>query len=347
MATLRNTTINDTGFLTIPRGTTAQRPASPALGDFRYNTQESKFEVYNGTDWLFIGTASSALYAFTTATFTPGGQTGQAGPSLAQARAGLSGSGTDAWKNNTAFFNTSNGIQLWTVPETATYRILAQGASGGPGTRTQGYAAILQGDFALVGGEIIRIVVGQQGTQSSGAGSGGGGTYVVRQPYNTNGSILIIAGGGGGSPGSCCGGQAPGGNASTGNNGTAAVQPGGVQISAGGSGGNGGGQSFGSESGGGGGFFSNGFSGQSAGGQAFINGSNGGSGSAPGSFGGGGGIQTDQAGGGGGGYSGGGNSNGGSQWGGGGGGGSFNNGTGQSSSILNNPSIGSVVITKL
>jgi hypothetical protein len=24
------------------------------MGDFRYNTQETKFEVYTGTDWVFI-----------------------------------------------------------------------------------------------------------------------------------------------------------------------------------------------------------------------------------------------------------------------------------------------------
>jgi hypothetical protein len=58
MAQLKNTTINDTGFLQIPSGTTAQRPNPAVLGDFRYNTDEEAFEVYNGEDWFEIGTGS-------------------------------------------------------------------------------------------------------------------------------------------------------------------------------------------------------------------------------------------------------------------------------------------------
>ena len=54
MDILKNTIINDTGFLQVPAGTTAQRPASPVLGDFRYNTQEESFEIYNGTAWLNV-----------------------------------------------------------------------------------------------------------------------------------------------------------------------------------------------------------------------------------------------------------------------------------------------------
>ena len=51
MAGLKNTKIENTGFITIPAGTTAQRPSSPSTGAFRFNTDESAYEVYNGTDW--------------------------------------------------------------------------------------------------------------------------------------------------------------------------------------------------------------------------------------------------------------------------------------------------------
>lgn len=51
MATLKNTTINDTGFLQLPAGTTAQRP-SPATGMTRYNTSTNAIEVYNGSVWI-------------------------------------------------------------------------------------------------------------------------------------------------------------------------------------------------------------------------------------------------------------------------------------------------------
>lgn len=48
MADLNNTTINDTGFLTLPAGTTAQRPVSPQNGMLRRNTDTGVIEYYNG-----------------------------------------------------------------------------------------------------------------------------------------------------------------------------------------------------------------------------------------------------------------------------------------------------------
>lgn len=51
MATLKNTTINDTGFLTLPTGNVAQRPSSPTAGMMRYNSLNSIVELYNGTSW--------------------------------------------------------------------------------------------------------------------------------------------------------------------------------------------------------------------------------------------------------------------------------------------------------
>lgn len=58
MATLKNTTINDTGHLTLPSGTTAQRPGSPAAGMSRYNTSIGSIEVYNGSTWTFMDVRS-------------------------------------------------------------------------------------------------------------------------------------------------------------------------------------------------------------------------------------------------------------------------------------------------
>lgn len=51
MATLKNTTINDTGYLQLPVGTTAQRPVSPAAGMMRVNTSTNYLEFYTGTAW--------------------------------------------------------------------------------------------------------------------------------------------------------------------------------------------------------------------------------------------------------------------------------------------------------
>jgi len=44
MATLKNTTINDTGFLQLPVGTTAQRPTA-ATGMVRWNSSTTAASV--------------------------------------------------------------------------------------------------------------------------------------------------------------------------------------------------------------------------------------------------------------------------------------------------------------
>lgn len=58
MATLKNTDINDTGFLQIPAGTTAQRPTPATQGDLRYNTDNDVFEFYDGTSWTNLNGAA-------------------------------------------------------------------------------------------------------------------------------------------------------------------------------------------------------------------------------------------------------------------------------------------------
>ena len=50
MATLKNTTINDVGNLTLPDGNTAQRPGSPSSGMLR-NNNSSGIELYYPTGW--------------------------------------------------------------------------------------------------------------------------------------------------------------------------------------------------------------------------------------------------------------------------------------------------------
>lgn len=52
MASLKNTTINDTGYLQLPFGTTAQRPASPANGMTRLNSTSSSMEIYVNNQWV-------------------------------------------------------------------------------------------------------------------------------------------------------------------------------------------------------------------------------------------------------------------------------------------------------
>ena len=239
-------------------------------------------------------------------TFTNCGQEGRSGPSQEQCN--------DEYGEG--IVTVINGIQGWIVPENGTYNIEAWGASGGGDHGGKGVK--ISADFTLDQGDVILILVGQQGATSSPMSSGGGGTFVVKQSgflhfLNTHSVFvepLIIAGGGGGSSNSpittqngttLTSGQ-------TGYGGWKSPQSGGIN-------GSGGGGTGGSGGGGGGGGFSGNGTGYSPG-MSFLNGGKGGvrAGGASthidGSFGGGGGSRNNNnnyyGGGAGGGYSGGG-----------------------------------------
>ena len=50
-----NPTFTGTGFMLIPKGTTAERPVSPVDGEMRYNTTTNQFEGYQGGAWGQLG----------------------------------------------------------------------------------------------------------------------------------------------------------------------------------------------------------------------------------------------------------------------------------------------------
>ncbi|XP_015246381.1 PREDICTED: ALK tyrosine kinase receptor-like isoform X2 [Cyprinodon variegatus] len=117
------------------------------------------------------------------------------------------------------------GIQMWRVPETGTYRITAYGAAGGRSVMamSRSHGVYITGDFQLRRGELLYILVGQQGedacpnsnimlnkicleqsgpmvnrTQVKGGGGGGGGaTYVFKVDRAVYIPLIIAAGGGG------------------------------------------------------------------------------------------------------------------------------------------------------
>jgi hypothetical protein len=166
----------------------------PLLGTFASNSAKAIMPT---------SSVGAGLYTFTNATFTPGGQTGRTGPSLSQARSGLSGAEVNDWKNDTEFFNTSSGIILWTVPADATYELNIAGAKGGNagnGSQVGGQGARLKANVQLDKGTILNIVIGQQGRpgNSGRGGGGGGGSFVYSGSVGGTG-LIIAAGGGGGS----------------------------------------------------------------------------------------------------------------------------------------------------
>ncbi|MFP4459520.1 MAG: hypothetical protein ACLFSQ_08035 [Candidatus Zixiibacteriota bacterium] len=278
-------------------------------------------------------TVSSGLYDFVSHTFTNCGASGRTGPTLTQCRSSYSTSWDDTYLSMG-----SQGIQLWTVPRTGTYRIEAWGAEGG-GTRG-GLGARMRGDFDLTEGDVLKILVGQSGGGSGYNYTGGGGGSFVT---TSSDGPLIIAGGGAGA-------------ATT----TTRDQHGRTETSGGttycytycgtpGTGGSGGGNDGYSYLGGGGGLSGSGASGSNAsGGQAFVSGGVGGDGGHFGGFGGGGSSDAtgwDRAGGGGG-YSGGGSAlHDDTGYLAAGGGGSYNDGTNQSNTAGVQSGHGQVTVT--
>ena len=108
--------------------------------------------------------ASFALYSFSSHTFTNCGVTGRTGPTLANCKSSYDVS----WEDDTDLFNVeTQGIQEWTVPETATYTIEVWGASTPDQnyynyTNDHGLGARMKGDFNLTKGDVLQILVGQK-----------------------------------------------------------------------------------------------------------------------------------------------------------------------------------------
>ncbi|KAI8494087.1 hypothetical protein Bbelb_284340 [Branchiostoma belcheri] len=298
---------------------------------------------------IIFGDIFDSSHRFGPAKFTTLGASGRLGPTTL----GTHYRGQD----HEHLVTLHDGIQHFTVPRTGTYKIEAAGAAAGWGENkpkfARGRGAVMRGTFNLKQGKTLKILVGQEGAESTGHSVGGGGATFVTRGDNTP---LIIAGGGGGAGLGlqthnplCDGTVSTTSNKSYG--GTGCI---------GGSNGHGATEWKGNYMGGGGGGLltdggsSKQFGGDSCqnggeGGKAFVNGGVGGRGvhsNADGGFGGGGGSNAGGfGGGGGGGYSGGGRGEG-CNPNGGGGGGSFNSGTDTSGQDGANDGPGYVVISR-
>jgi hypothetical protein len=142
------------------------------------NSNVSKKEPFN-----------TSLYEFKTHTFTNAGKSGRLGPIFIDIRNAYS---EIPWAMETMYLymEKNDGIQLWTVPKTGEYVIEAIGASGNIKLYNIGNGIHVKTTVTLKKGDIIKILVGQQG---NGTG-GGGGTFVTTKDNEP----IIVAGGGGG-----------------------------------------------------------------------------------------------------------------------------------------------------
>jgi Secretion system C-terminal sorting domain/Ig-like domain CHU_C associated len=339
--------------ITMNCGDTAVFTASGSTGFYQWYSDSLGQHSIGSDSILQLGPLCSNATVYVAAldnelfNFTNCGVSGRTGPTQTNVNTTYSGLNLDG----DVTINTQ-GIQEWTVPQTGVYKIDVSGAQGGGDNG--GLGANMQGEFMLTTGDILKILVGQEGAPvdaiSTSSASGGGGSFVTL----FDNTPLIIAGGGGGNQGTTVA-TSHGDTLTSGQTGYGASS-----VGVGGTSGDGGIAS--PNSGGGGGLLTNGTTGTNGGpnegGHAFIIGGEGGdeaignpvNPTASGGFGGGGTATNTgwRAGGGGGGYSGGGggNINSTSTACAGGGGGSYNAGTNQNNTIGTNTGHGSITITR-
>jgi hypothetical protein len=149
----------------------------------------------------------------------------------------------DPYSINQQFdFSYTGGLQSFEIPSGfSAIRIEAAGGQGGNNSFCSQYlggkGALMSGDFNVVPGQLVNIIVGQRGFNQNGGNdsnqgaSGGGGSFVW---ISGNSSPLLVAGGGGGAS-ICAGGGnsilSPGMDGVTDNSGTAdrsTASPGGI-----------------------------------------------------------------------------------------------------------------------
>ena len=57
--------MESTNSIRVPKGTTAERPANPENGHFRYNTTDNRFEVYENGSWAGVRGVTPVLVGIT------------------------------------------------------------------------------------------------------------------------------------------------------------------------------------------------------------------------------------------------------------------------------------------
>ena len=197
-----------TGAVALPAGTTAERPASPVTGQFRYNTTTNAPEYWNGSAWSGFGLSPLTATGGTITTYV---------------------SGSTTYKVHTFTSSGTFTVSATGAAPTVSYLVVAGGASGGF-TSGGGAGGMLTGT-ATVTATAYTITVGA-----------GGAANVTSQPSTgLNGSNSVFGafatatGGGAGGGGWTGGGNATGpSSGGSGGGGGAKYTPGGGSGTTGG-----------------------------------------------------------------------------------------------------------------
>lgn len=205
MATLKNTIINDTGYLTLPNGTDAQRPTA-ANGQMRYNTTSGQMEIYNNS-WIKLSTD----YSIETIIIGGGGG---GGASYNVAYGGGGGGGGGGYSENVVTVTPGSSYSLVVGGGGAGATISATG--GTDGTNSTGFGFTSRG-----GGGGGSFTTAWAPSNSGATGGGGGrdqGTYGLPNSSGTEGQGYYGAGAVQAGCGSAGGGGGSGNGGYTGRN---------------------------------------------------------------------------------------------------------------------------------
>lgn len=214
-------------------------PASPAIPTGSTATINLSGDLGGRTK-----VSAGPLYSFDNFLFTSSNVSGQTGPTLANFQAPpvpyynpagpanncpgippgfFSNVAAQPWfASYWSLYGGRPGYQQWTVPETATYAVIAAGAPGATwcytgannvkynnqGGKLAGKAAVVAGPFNFTQGQQLVITVGQSGQELYNVanpgnniwtipGRGGGGCTAIVDAANTSVPIIVAGGGGG------------------------------------------------------------------------------------------------------------------------------------------------------
>lgn len=178
MANLQSTVVYDANSLLLPKGTTAERPASPTNGAIRYNTDLGYTEIYKQGTWVKLTTPIASENLASVATT----------------------SGTHIVHNNHGYriHNFLSGSHTFTPLRTGYVEVLVVAGGGGGGGRPYhgggggGGGVIYRSAYAVQAGTDYTVTVGEGGTGYNNT------TSVLNGKDSVFGNLIAIGGGGGG-----------------------------------------------------------------------------------------------------------------------------------------------------
>ena len=178
--------------LTFPTGTTAS-------GTFTVSATDANGSSTKSWKYIIVN-AISPLFTFSTFLFTNLYYSNNTAPTFAEFKTAYV---DEEWANS--YLNsylTWNGYQMWTVPESTNYTLVARGANGSrcySRSGVGGLGGIVTAVFSLIRGDQLLMIVGNKGGSSdAGLNAGGGGSFIILLRNGTY-TPLMVGGGGGGS----------------------------------------------------------------------------------------------------------------------------------------------------